>query len=160
MFKKNETILILDEESHTRWVLQAFLQDEHISTLAVDTIEKAEQHLSRASSLITEYWIDHQCALDIVRKLKKRVPGAYVMVLTNEPVKDQSYEEMIKAGVDDYFLKPISCAKVLLHLQKGLRQRHLIHQKHQLEVELNRIRKRRDGQGGLKSSMMHKGHAI
>ena len=44
------------------------------------------------------------------------------MMLTNNEVDERQYEEIIRAGVDDYFLKPVSFNRILLHLEKGLKR--------------------------------------
>ena len=44
------------------------------------------------------------------------------MMLTNDEVNEQEYEDIIRAGVDDYFLKPVSFNRILLHLEKGLKK--------------------------------------
>jgi len=44
------------------------------------------------------------------------------------------------AGIDDFFLKPVSSEKILIHLRKGLRQRKIYIQKKRLEQRLNHIK--------------------
>jgi len=41
----------------------------------------------------------------------------------------EGYEEIINAGVDDFFLKPIFNARILIHLKKGLKQRSIFLQR-------------------------------
>ena len=65
------------------------------------------------------------------------------MMITNSEVIESEYEEIIRAGVDDYFLKPFSPRKILLHLKKGLRQRLVLLQKKRLEQELNHMKRKR-----------------
>jgi DNA-binding response OmpR family regulator len=55
-------------------------------------------------------------------------------MLTNTELLENEYEEIIDAGVDDYFLKPLSNKKVLLHLRKGLMQRNLFIQRRGLDT--------------------------
>jgi len=121
------TILILDKEYHTQWTLKAFLESEKYIVVAVNTIEKALQQIGESviSGLITEYWIDHVRTLEIIREVRRRFPEIYILMLTNTELLEKEYEEIIDAGVDDYFLKPSSNKKVLLHLRKGLMQRDL-----------------------------------
>jgi DNA-binding response OmpR family regulator len=49
----------------------------------------------------------------------------------------------MSSGIDDFFLKPISSEKILIHLKKGLRQRKILIQKKRLEQRLNGIRAHR-----------------
>ena len=137
-----ETILILDKENHTRWVLKSLLENEQYLVIAVDSIERALQNFAEfeVSCLVTEYRIAQSRTLEAVRELKSRSPEAYVMMLTADEVTEKEYEEIMTAGADDYFLKPFPSWKILLHLRKGLRQRGLFLQKKKLEYELNFIR--------------------
>jgi DNA-binding response OmpR family regulator len=137
-----ETILILDKESHTQWTLKAFLENEKYIVLGVDTIERALQCFREfeVSALITEYWIDHTNPVEIIRGLKKDFPELYIMMLTHENLEEKEYKRVVKAGVEDLFLKPVSAEKILLHLKKGLKLRKIFMQKRFLEQKLNHIR--------------------
>jgi DNA-binding response OmpR family regulator len=143
-----ETILILDKEFHTQWTLKTILESEKYIVLAVDTIERALQNFQEfeVSSLITEYQIDHANTPEIIRELKKNFPELYVMMLTHENLEEEEYKRIISAGIDDFFLKPISSEKILIHLKKGLRQRKILLQKKRLEQRLNQIKTDRNVQ--------------
>jgi DNA-binding response OmpR family regulator len=137
-----ETILILDKEFHIQWTLKTILESEKYIVLAVDTIERAIQNFQEfeVSSLITEYQIDHANTSEIIRELKKNFPELYIMMLTHENLEEKEYKRIISAGIDDFFLKPISSEKILIHLKKGLRQRKILLQKKRLEQRLNQIK--------------------
>jgi DNA-binding response OmpR family regulator len=141
-----ETILILDKEFHTQWTLKTILESEKYIVLAVDTIERALQNFQEfeVSSLITEYRIDHTNTPEIIRELKKNFPELYVMMLTHENLEEKEYKKIMSAGIDDFFLKPISSEKILIHLKKGLRQRKILLQKIRLEQKLNQIKTNRN----------------
>jgi DNA-binding NtrC family response regulator len=141
-----ETILILDKENHTRWILKTLLESEKYIVIAVETIERALQNFSEfeVSGLITEYRIDHSPTLETIQELKVRFPEAYVMMLTTDEISEKEYEEIIRAGVDDYFVKPAPAWKILIHLGKGMKQRSILLQKKRLEHELNRLREKGD----------------
>ena len=141
-----ETVLILDRESHTRWVLKALLESEEYLVIAVETMGRALQNFSefQVSGLITEYQIDQASTLDMIRELKARFPEAYVMMLTANEVTEKEYEEIISAGVDDYFVKPFPTWKILPHLRKGLKQRSLVLHKKRLEQEFSRMKGKGD----------------
>jgi DNA-binding NtrC family response regulator len=143
-----ETILILDKEFHTQWTLKTILESEKYIVLPVDTIERALQNFQEfeVSGLITEYRIDHAHAPEIIREIKKSFPELYVMMLTHENLEEKEYGEIMSSGIDDFFLKPISSEKILIHLRKGLRQRKLLLQKKHLEQRLNEIKE--NGSGG------------
>lgn len=133
-----ETIVILDPELNTQWALKTFLENEDYHVIPVNTEEKARKKFAEfeVSGLITEYWINHSSTLEAVRGFKKAFPEAYVMLLTREELEESEYEEIIDAGVDDFFLKPFPAKKILLHLRKGLKQRQNLLQKKRLADEL------------------------
>ena len=136
-----DTIVILDSETNTQWPLKTFLENEEYNVIPVNTIEKALRKFSEfeVSGLITEYWINHSSTLEAIRGLKKLFPEAYVMMLTNGELQENEYEEIIKAGTDDLFVKPFSVNRIFLHLRKGLRQRQNLIQKKRLAEKLNKI---------------------
>jgi DNA-binding NtrC family response regulator len=137
-----ETILILDKEFHTQWTLKTILESEKYIVLPVDSIERAMQNFQEfeVSGLITEYRIDHAHAPEIIRELKKSFPELYVMMLTHENLEEKEYAKIMSSGIDDFFLKPISSDKILIHLKKGLKQRKMLLQKKHLEQRLNEMK--------------------
>ncbi len=145
-----ETILILDKENRTRWLLQTLLDSEKYIVIAVDSIERALQNFSefQVSGLVTEYRIGCSSALNAVRNLKSRSPETYVMMLTADELTEKEYREVIAAGVDDYFAKPFPSWKILVHLGKGLRQRSLLLQMRWQEEELERLKNKAGSREG------------
>ncbi len=143
-----ETILLLDKEHHTQWSLKTILEGEKYIVLPVDSIERALQNFKEfeVSSLITEYRIDHSETSEMVRELKKSFPELYVMMITHENLEEKEYRKIMNSGIDDFFLKPVSVEKILIHLKKGLRQRKIFIQKRRLEERLNEIRPNRNVQ--------------
>jgi DNA-binding response OmpR family regulator len=138
-----ETILILEKESHIQWTVKTLLENEKYIVVAVNSIDRALQNFSefQVSGFITEYRIDQRSTLEMIRSLKNDFPDTYVMMITDNEVKEDEYEEIMAAGVDDYFLKPIPVAKILLHLRKGLKQRGIYLEKKKMEDELARMTK-------------------
>ena len=122
-----ERLLILDPEPNTQWTLKVSLEEEDFSVITANSIDQAIENFkeNELSGLITEYRVGHSSTLNTVREFKKVFPEAFVMMLSNEEVlaNENEYEEIINAGIDDFFQKPISFRKVLLHLKKGLKQR-------------------------------------
>jgi len=137
-----ETILILDKELNTQWTLKTLLESEKYIVLAVNTIEKALRNFREfeVSGLVTEYWIDSSNTIEIIRELKKEFPELYVLMITDEDIGEQSYKKIMNIGVDDFFIKPFSSEKILIHLKKGLKQRKIFLQKKKIEKELNQIK--------------------
>ncbi|MBI5584202.1 MAG: hypothetical protein HY892_10280 [Deltaproteobacteria bacterium] len=98
---------------------------ENYQVYTASTLEQAGliSHDQPLSALITEYLHNKTQTIDMIKKIKYVRPELYVMMLTNAQVNEQEYEQIIRAGVDDYFLKPVSFNRILLHLDKGLKQR-------------------------------------
>jgi len=140
-----ETILILDRELHSQWTLKTLLEGEKYIVLAVDTIERALQNFKEfeVASLITEYRFGHTRTHEIIRELKKSFPELYVMMVTDENLETKTYRRVMRSGIDDFFSKPISGEKILIHLKKGLRQRKILIQKKRLEQRLSVIKANR-----------------
>lgn len=141
-----ETILILDKEFHTQWTLKTILEGEKYIVLAVDSIERALQNFKEfeVSGLITEYGIGPFETPEMIRELKKSFPELYVMMVTYQNLEEREYRRVMSSGIDDFFLKPISVERILIHLKKGLRQRRILIQKKRLEQKLNQIRTNRN----------------
>ena len=137
-----ETILILDKDFHTQWTLKTLLESEKYVALAVDTIDRALQNFKEfeVSGLITEYQIDHTNTPEVIRELKKSFPELYVMMLTYKNLGEKEYKKIMSLGIDDFFLKPVSIEKILIHLKKGLKQRKIFLQKKRLEKELSQVK--------------------
>jgi len=138
-----DTILILDKDSYTQWTLKTFLESEKYITLAVDSVERALQSFKEfeVSGVITEYRIDHTTMPKVIRELKRSFPELYVMMTTDENLEEKEYKKIMSLGIDDFFLKPVSSEKILIHLKKGLKQRKIFLQKKELERKLNLIKK-------------------
>ena len=137
-----ETILILDKDFHTQWTLKTLLESEKYVALAVDTIDRALQNFKEfeVSGLITEYQIDQTNTPEVIRELKKSFPELYVMMLTYKNLGEKEYKKIMSLGIDDFFLKPVSIEKILIHLKKGLKQRKIFLQKKRLEKELSQVK--------------------
>jgi DNA-binding NtrC family response regulator len=120
----HKTVLILDNELPVSWALKSILGMENYLVYTAATLDEFNQITtdSQFSALITEYRLDRDFTLKTIKGLKDARPGLYVMMLTNNEVNEPEYEELIRAGVDDYFLKPFSFNRILLHLEKGLRK--------------------------------------
>lgn len=140
-----ETILILDTDRNITWTLKTLLESEHYLVVIADSAERATRNFSefQVSGFITEYWIENVPTVKAIQKLKEVFPESYVMMITDKETKEDEYEEIMRLGVDDFFLKPVPIKKILLHLQKGLRYRNLLVEKDRLEKEMASLRSER-----------------
>jgi DNA-binding NtrC family response regulator len=121
----NIPILLLEGKRNILWPSKTFLEergyDVHTAISRKEAIDQIGRH--HFSALITEYIVEGATTLNFVRQVKTNNPGTYVLLLTNVRLDRIAQEEFIAAGVDDYFIKPFPLEKILLHLEKGMRER-------------------------------------
>lgn len=137
-----EVVLIFDQDPHTRWILKTLLEAEHYIVIAHGEIERLKENFKEFEicGLILEYRPGQNDLIDLVQNLKKGFPEPYILMLSQVEVSDLDYKRILSAGVDDFFLKPFSSEKILLHLQKGLKHRKLVLQKRQMEKKLMKMK--------------------
>jgi DNA-binding NtrC family response regulator len=133
-----DSILLLDDDLHILWTLKTFLESEGYAVYTTDSIEASKNLIAEggASVFITEYLVQNNNTLGVIRTFKEKFPEAYVMVITNNQVTEGEYAQIINSGVDDVFLKPFPNNKILIHLEKGLKQRNLFLKNKRLEEEI------------------------
>ena len=140
----SKKILILEEDLHLRWILKTFLENKGFSIIVSDTIEKSLEIISREkiSIFITEYWVDHSNTIEIIKKIKEMSPQVYILLNTNRIIDEKEYQQIIDAGVDDFFEKPFSFDKMMIHLEERSKKRSLISAKNRLEKDLSESKPR------------------
>ena len=85
------------------------------------------------SVIITEYIPPFETTDYMIQWVKKKAPETYIIIITNASVDDKTYEKLFTIGVDDFILKPYSPKRILVHINKGLKQRDLINNLQRLE---------------------------
>ncbi len=118
-------ILLLEGKRNILWPSKTFLEergyDVHTARSRREAIDQIGHH--NFSALITEYIVEGATTLNFVRQVKSNNPGTYVLLLTNVGLDRKAHEDVIAAGVDDYLIKPFPLEKILVHLEKGMRER-------------------------------------
>jgi PleD family two-component response regulator len=87
------------------------------------------------STVIIEYFPPYEDTCQIIRWMKEKRPEEYILMVTNITIGEADYGKLFSLGLDDLILKPYSPEKILVHIQKGLRQRELILRKQELEKQ-------------------------
>ncbi len=87
------------------------------------------------SIVIIEYFPPYDDTCQIIRWMKQKRPEAYIIMVTNITIGEIDYGKLFDLGLDDLILKPYSPEKILVHIQKGLRQGELILKKQELEKQ-------------------------
>ena len=118
-------ILLLEGKKNILWPSKTFLEergyDVHTARSRKEAIDQIDHH--HFSALITEYILEGAITLNIVRQVKNTSPETYVLLLTHVGLDQKAHEEVIAAGVDDYFIKPFPLEEILMHLEKGTKER-------------------------------------
>jgi len=123
--KGNDTpILLLEGNRNILWPSKTFLgehgYDVHTARRRKEAIDQIGRH--HFSALITEYIVEGATTLNLVRQVKNNNPETYVLLLTSVELDRKAHEDVISAGVDDYFVKPFPLEKILVYLEKGMRE--------------------------------------
>ena len=58
--------------------------------------------------------------------MKEKRPQAYILMVTNTTIDEVEHRKLFGSRLDDLILKPYCPEKILVHVQKGLRQREMI----------------------------------
>jgi len=87
------------------------------------------------SIVIIEYFPPYDDTCQIIRWMKQKRPEVYIIMVTNITIGEIDYGKLFDLGLDDLILKPYSPEKILVHIQKGLRQGELILKKQELEKQ-------------------------
>lgn len=117
MVQRMRTILIVEDDSTTRAMIEAALRESGYVTTCADSVSSALKSLGclRPDMVILDLGLPDGCGLEVCRRMRagaalRRIP---VIALTGHG----SFQEKTKgfdAGVDQYLTKPIPMAELLL----------------------------------------------
>jgi len=132
---EGEKILLVDTEKNVLTTYQALLEEEGYQVETATSEKEALEKLSCKSFavLITEFYLKGKNTTTLVKHVKRYYPEIYIIMSTAVSLSSDTYEEIINAGVDDYFTKPFSSRGLLINIKKGLKRRALTIKKGQLE---------------------------
>lgn len=134
-----DRILILDDEPSILDTLKAFLNGEGHDCLTTTSPAEALKQLKkeRFSLLLTDLRMPEISGLDVVSKARKIDSDVAVVVVTVVTEVINAVEAM-RAGADDYVLKPFTLTEISLAVQKALEKRRLVLENRHYQVELER----------------------
>lgn len=136
-----EKVLLVDTEKNVLLAYQAILEEEgyrvDIATSEKEALEKLSQQTF--SVLITEFYLKGKTTSELVKQVKQDYPELYIIMISAVTLKSDTYEEIINAGVDDYFSKPFSSRNLLVNIKKGLKLRTFIMRHLQLEERIKNM---------------------
>ncbi len=133
----NERILVLDDESSILELLGQHLTEEgyvcEMFTSAVEALETLKT--KRFDLLVTDLKMPEVHGIDVVLQAKKEDSELAVIVVTALLEVTNAIEAM-RAGADDYLLKPFNLSEISLAVEKALERRRLIIENRRYQTEL------------------------
>jgi len=131
----SDWILLLDPFKNLLNAYRMILEEEKYAVETALNLEEAYQFFwkRRYSVIITEYCPPFKGTDDMIQWVKKNAPETYIIIVTNASIDEKMYGNLFAIGVDDFILKPYSPERILVHVKKGLKQRHLILRQQKLE---------------------------
>ena len=129
-------ILLVDPSKNVLNIYRAILEEQY-SVGCASNLEEAHDLLKmkKHSVIITEYFPEDHATGRMLKQVKKIAPETYVVLVTDTPIDDTTYQRLFEDGLDDFILKPCSPQKILAHIRKGLRHREIILRKEEMEAQ-------------------------
>jgi diguanylate cyclase (GGDEF)-like protein len=139
-------ILLVDDESSIRKMLQEILGDEHQCVQAAS----AEQALKLLGSqefdlILSDIVMGGMSGLEMLPELQRLAPDALVIMISAEQTIDNAVEAM-RGGAFDYITKPFSAQQVRLAVQRAVAYRVLRGAKRRYESDLEELVKQRSAE--------------
>jgi DNA-binding response OmpR family regulator len=118
------TVLIVEDDSEVRTLLQAALTREEYDVTLAPSGEDALRKMSILAYdlIITDIRLPGIDGVQLVRDVRRRWPDAVVIVLTAYPTLDSAVA-CLRAGVHDYLFKPCPITEIRRSLREGLAKR-------------------------------------
>lgn len=136
-FKKNTSILIVDDEESLRVTFQHFLKKEGYNI--VDIASSYNEALERIDSkiydcIITDIVLDVNSGIDILKEIRRRNISSPVIIITGYPnIKTAS--DALRLGAFDYISKPVNKEILIKITRQAISHRLLMLEKQRIEEE-------------------------
>ena len=130
-------VLLIDPFKNLLNAYRMILEAEKYGVDTASDLGGARQQFTAReySVVIIEYFPPFDDTDQIIRWMKEKRPEVYLIMVTNVMLDEAEYGKLFGLGLDDLILKPYSPEKILVHLQKGLRQREMILKNRELEKQ-------------------------
>ncbi len=117
-------VLVVDDQETMRWIVQG-----HLKTLGITRVFQADSAKSalvmlkdqKYDLILSDYNMDNGSGLDLLKAVRgnpltKKLP--FIMVTGNADA--ETVQAVMKAGVNNYIVKPISAASLRQRIEKVL----------------------------------------
>ncbi len=135
----SERILILDDEVAILDLLEQYLQMEGFECVLTSTAEAALQELEQHdfAILMSDLGLPDMDGLEVVRRAHKTNSAMGIIVITGFSEVSAAVNAM-RAGADDYLVKPMDFNQISVSVAKAMEKRALIleNRRHQEDLEM------------------------
>ncbi len=133
-----ESILVLDDEPSILEILSQYLSEEGYPCDFTVSAHEALRLLQEKSYslLLTDLRMEEMHGIEVVKRAKAMDENLAVVVITAH-LEVQNAIDAMRAGADDYLLKPFNLSEVSLAIEHALERRRLVieNRRHQEELE-------------------------
>lgn len=132
---KDYTILVVDDEKDIRDALQIMLSGEGFDVKLANSSEAALEILEGCDCplIISDIMMPGMSGIELLQKVKLSNPESEVVLMTGYS-SVQSAIDSIKAGAQDYLIKPVNYKDVLLMVERN-HQQHLKNKRSQMMLQ-------------------------
>ena len=140
---ESEHILLIDTEKNVLYIYKSLLEEYGYHVDIATSEKEALEKLSRESFaiLITEFYLKGHDLTVFLKEVKCFHPEIYIIMTTAAYITSDIYEEILNAGVDDFFVKPFPPQRLLATIKKGIKRRLSVIENTQSEVKLRNLEK-------------------
>src|ERR1041384_1290719 len=130
-------ILVVEDEEKLRRVLELQLTSAGFDVDKAGTAEEGLKVVDRADLVLTDLKLPNMSGLEMLASIRRQNAQVPVVVMTAFGSIESAVETM-KAGANDFLLKPFSLDHLMQVIQKALEVRNLRDENRQLKEELGR----------------------
>lgn len=135
-----QTVLIVDDEKHTREGLRAALEDLYEVYVAADTAGAlAALDADPAEVMITDLKIGAENGMELMERVLNRPDPPVCIVMTAYGSVDTAVEAM-RRGAYDFVTKPVNIDRLEMLVRRALRQREMQVENAELRREVDKAR--------------------
>ncbi|MEO5334907.1 MAG: sigma-54 dependent transcriptional regulator [Magnetococcus sp. YQC-5] len=142
----NRTVLIIDDEEPIRTSLRGILEDEEYQVLEAGSGETALALLQHqdVAAILLDIWMTGMDGIETLRQIKskdknKPFDGDVPVIMMSGHGTIETAVAATKEGAYDFLEKPLSLDRVLLLLDRAIREWHLIKENRELKAQMESV---------------------
>lgn len=138
--KKDDCILIIDDEEGIRFSLRGILEDEGYTVVEAESGEKGLSMLNDhdVSLVFLDIWLPGIEGPEVLEKIKEERPQLPVLMISGHATIEHAVSA-IKNGAHDFIEKPLSLEKVLIATERALEFQHLKRENQALRANIEPV---------------------